>query len=273
MSRYSQLYIERGTKKPDSPRARRRLAAWLDGVDYPFWPPIYHALMRELGASKTLPDSGPRLHKSSIDQFLEQSEVADFLDGITIIFLVLNQPQSDFRATEWRTFARRVFQEEHLGYTIDDGCIVHPFIDPEFQANRSAALEALNDPRFGEARTDFDAAFRQLRDGEGKAAIRSMSPAVETAAKVLCPGAMARLMPNEVDRYFLPKLRQVYAGNEPAIDAGTQLLHGMKDWITAAQPYRHGQDVEEPAEPPVEFVVAFLSVGAVYLRWLIELYA
>jgi hypothetical protein len=46
----------------------------------------------------------------------------------------------------------------------------------------------------------------------------------------------------------------------------------MKDWITGAQPYRHGQEVEEPAEPPVELVVAFLSAGAVYLRWLIELY-
>jgi hypothetical protein len=66
---------------------------------------------------------------------------------------------------------------------------------------------------------------------------------------------------------------KVYAGNQPSIDAGTQLLQGMKDWITAAQPYRHGQEVEEPTEPPIEFVVAFLSAGAVYMRWLVELYA
>jgi hypothetical protein len=138
--------------------------------------------------------------------------------------------------------------------------------------NLRSTLEALNNPRFGEARRDFEAAFRHLRDGEGKAAIRSMFPAVETAAKILCPGAMSRLMPNEVDQHFVPRLRRVYAGNQPAIDAGTQLLRGMKDWITGAQPYRHGQEVEEPAEPPVELVVAFLSAGAVYLRWLIELY-
>jgi hypothetical protein len=99
-----------------------------------------------------------------------------------------------------------------------------------------------------------------------------MFPAMETAAKVLCPGAMARLMPNEVDRHFLPKLRQVYAGNQPAIDAGKQLLNGLKDWIIASQLCRHGQEVEEPADPPIEFVVAFLSGGAVYLRWLVELY-
>jgi hypothetical protein len=71
---------------------------------------------------------------------------------------------------------------------------------------------------------------------------------------------------------MLTKLRQVYANNQPAIDAGTQLLNGIKDWINAAQPYRHGQEVKEPAEPPIEFVVAFLSSGAAYLRWLVELY-
>jgi hypothetical protein len=62
-----------------------------------------------------------------------------------------------------------------------------------------------------------------------------------------------------------------YAGNQPAIDASKQLLAGMKAWINAAQPYRHGQEQQEPAEPPIDFVIAHLSAGATYLRWMIEL--
>jgi hypothetical protein len=45
----------------------------------------------------------------------------------------------------------------------------------------------------------------------------------------------------------------------------------MKDWINAAQLYRHGQEQQEPAEPPMDLVIAHLSVGASYLRWMIQL--
>src|SRR5205085_2661377 len=66
-------------------------------------------------------------------------------------------------------------------------------------------------------------------------------------------------------------LRERYAGNQAAIDAGAQLLEGMKAWIIASQPYRHGQEQEEPTDPPSDFVIAYLSSGATYLRWLVEL--
>jgi hypothetical protein len=118
-------------------------------------------------------------------------------------------------------------------------------------------------PPFGDA--------RHLRNGEGKQAVRMMFPAVETAAKVLHPGALARLMPNEVDKYLLPRLEAKYAGNQPAMDAGRALLKAFKEWIIAAQPYRHGQEVTEPAEPPQDFVVAHMSSGAAFLRWMIDL--
>jgi hypothetical protein len=45
----------------------------------------------------------------------------------------------------------------------------------------------------------------------------------------------------------------------------------MEEWINAAQLYRHGQEQQEPAEPPMDFVIAHLSAGATYLRWMIEL--
>lgn len=189
----------------------------------------------------------------------------DVLDSVTEI-AKLFQPSQD-----WLSAANRIFKEENLAYRVGDDGIVHPFVDAEFEINRACALEALNDPRFGEAREDFESAYRHLRDGNGKEALRMMFPAVEVAAKVLFPSKFAGLAANEVDRHIRLVLDRRYAGNRPAVDAGRLLLGGMKSWINASHLYRHGPEQEEPAEPPTDFVVAHLSAGATYLRWMIEL--
>jgi hypothetical protein len=265
MARYSQLYIERGKRTADSPRARRRLASWFIGT-YPHSGLELRRILRiELGYEFVGTNQ-----ITDIRDFFETSVVNDFLDSITLSYGVLER-HTTTGADDWRIFAERVFREENCSYRIDASCVVHPFIDCEFAVNQSAALEALNEAGFGEARKDFEEAFRHLRNGEGKAALRMMFPAVETTAKVLFPGALSRLMPNEVGKHILPCLRERYAGNQPAIDAGTQLLEGMKAWIVASQPYRHGQEQEGPIEPPKDFVIAHLSAGATYLRWMIEL--
>jgi hypothetical protein len=203
--------------------------------------------------------------------FYDAAEIRDVLDSITTIRSVLIRRRRYEVKDVWVNGAACILDEEHLAYKVGDDGIVHPFIDAEFEANLASAIEALGQPRFQEARSDFETAFRHLRDGEGKQALRMMFPAVETAAKVLFPGAFSRFMSNEVDRHLKPLVLMRYAGNEPAINAGRLLLDGMKDWINAAQLYRHGQEQQEPAEPPPDFVVAHLSAGATYLRWLIEL--
>src|SRR6202035_2457671 len=114
-----------------------------------------------------------------------------------------------------------------IARSIDEDAIVHPYVDAEFEINQTSALEALRDIRFGEARTDFEAAYGHLRDGKGKEALRTMFPAVEVAAKVLFPGAFSRLTPIEVEKHIKPKIEQQYGGNEPAIAAGRQLLDGF----------------------------------------------
>lgn len=202
--------------------------------------------------------------------FFEQAELRDVLDTVTLVFNILKDDRSADE-NQWISHVRRVISEENLAYVVDDAGIVRPFIDVEFEANRSAALGALTGERFGEARQDFEAAYKHLRNGEGKQAIRMIFPSLEVAAKVLHPGAFARLMPNEVDRFLLPRLKAKYEGNAPALEAGQRLLEAFKDWIIASQTYRHGQEVREPADPPQDFVVAHLSTGAAFLRWMIEL--
>ena len=100
-----------------------------------------------------------------------------------------------------------------------------------------------------------------------------MFPAVEVAAKVLNPGTLKRLDVNEVQRYIGPRLDAKYAGNDPALSAGRQMLEAFKKWITASHFYRHGQEIEDPAEPPEDLVVVHMSAGATFLRWMVELYS
>ena len=265
MSRYGQLYVDRGKPKTDSDCFRKCLATYLAALG----PGRTHLgdelqmLRLKLGI-----DIGASGGVSLAELFLN-AELRDVLDSITLLHS-RDRPEAHVFGTRWLALVAEVFAEEHMAYRLDDRGGVHPFVDAEFQANQTAALEALSQTRFGEARTDFETAFRHLRSGEGKSAIRSMFPAVEVAAKVLFPGALSRLMPNDLDKLIKPRIQARYIGNEPAIDAALQLLGGFRQWIIASQPYRHGQEVQEPVEPPHDFLVAHLSTGAAFLRWMIE---
>lgn len=271
MSRYSQLYIKRGVRSSDSERARRRLRAVFDRLT-PGASDVCDRIAREIVEFQgyDFPSYAASEHYD-FEDFFDSAETRDVLDAITTIFNVFVDEYLPEIPREWICVVGMIFEEENLAYRIDDEGVVHPFVDEEFEVNRATALKALSEPRFGEARTEFEAAYRHLRNGSGKEALRMMFPAVEVVAKVLFPGSLSRLMPNEVDSHLRPRLEQGYAGNKPAIAAGRLLLEGMKDWIKAAQLYRHGQEQHEPAEPPEDFVVAHLSAGATYLRWMIEL--
>ena len=268
MSRYSQLYIERGLRTSDSERARRRLNAILNKLGYAALQPIGLKIVEVQGCYVPT-DTRGFYH---LDRFFKEAEGRDVLDAVTTIFSVFSEMYQPHIPEMWISAVERILEEEHLAYRVDpQSGVVHLFVDIEFEVNRASALEALGDPRFGDARTDFEAAFRHLRDGNGKEALRMMFPAVEVAAKVLFPGKFASLAANEVDKYIRPVLDRRYAGNQPAIDAGRLLLGGMKNWINAAHPYRHGPEQQEPADPPTDFVIAHLSAGATYLRWIIKL--
>ncbi len=279
VSRYSLLYIDRGRPASDSDRARTRRYT----IFKMLIPRHYHMQLAEIIASelgvevKSFSSAGSRKYR--FDTYFENCEMRDLLDTITFIYdlaknddIIYDETYERNLACElWHAEVTRILEEENLAYRLDDDAVVCPYIDAEFEANRASAIDALGQSKFREARADFEAAFRHLRNGEGKQALRMMFPAVETAAKVLFPGAFPRFMPNEVERHLKPRISYRYDRNEPAIKAAGLLLDGLKDWINAAQLYRHGQEQEELAGPPVDFVVAHLSAGATYLRWMIEL--
>jgi len=269
MPRYSQRYITRGARVQDSQRARLRLGAvyleLIGGLQ------VDHSLstfiIGEQGCD--IPYSGGV--QPNFVRFFRTAEQRDVWDAITSIATFLHQNGYQPLLPRWRGRVTTILEEEHLNYRLGADWVVRPFIDGEFEANTAAALDALSQQRFSQARADFEAALRHLRDTRGLEALRMMFPSVETASKVLFPNAFATLGPPQVERYVRLGMEARYAGNEPAINAGRRLLEGFKEWINAAQQYRHGQAQEDAVEPPIDLVVAHLSAGATYLRWMIEL--
>ena len=266
VSRYSLLYMNRGKRQPDSKRLRVRLAVNAEELIGPLGSTYATEFGRYIGLRL-----GVRVSVGDLSGFFQQSEVQDVLDSITLAYEWLMASGSNEEAADWLTAAREAVEEEHLQYRVDDRGVVRPYVDQEMEDNRASALLSLSTPRFGEARSDFEAAFRHLRSGEGKQAIRMMFPAVEVAAKVLFPGRFSAFGPTDVDRSVKPLVERKYAGNVPAVEAGKRLLESFKDWIIASHQYRHGPEMEAAAEPPQELVVAHLSAGSTFLRWMIEI--
>ena len=267
MPRYSQLYIPKLALNADSDQARLRMAVTFDSLvgDNPSF---RRAVKRLIGRGLGLPVPAVA-PGDGLDEHFSQCKREHLLDTVTLVAEAWHIKLTPARVA-WITEVDQIFREENLAYRVGEDGIVRPHIDEEFDANQSSALRALDEERFAEARDDFEKAFQHLRNGEGKQALRMMFPAVEVAAKVLFPGKFSRLMPNELDSTLRPLLDARYADNEPARDASRQLLEAFKKWINSSQLYRHGQEVQASAEPPQELVVLHLSLGASFLRWMIE---
>jgi hypothetical protein len=269
--RFSQVYLERGLAGRDSSRFRERLAA-------------YHSesLSKEIGnhavASTIRRELGVKvtgIYDYDFDKFWRECTVRDLLDSITIVWnLARNRRHTSGElADRWLHFVRRALAEENLGYRVDDQGGVHYFVDEEFERNRVATLSVLGAAKYRAVLDAFESAHRHLDSDppDTKASVRSAFEAMEILAKLIAGGRIARLGPPEVEQVLKPLARAAYGSDAVASDAANQLLNGLSDWINAAQPYRHGQAVQEPTAPPIELAVSMLSMGATYLRWLIEL--
>jgi hypothetical protein len=147
---------------------------------------------------------------TGLEEFFRACLTTDMLDAVAIILDLLRRNNEGVVAALWQQWVSTIFEEENLSYKIDQSGLVQPFIDAEFETNRASALESLNEPRFAEARRDFDDAYRHLRNKEGKQALRMMFPSVETAAKVLFPGAFANLGPSEIERNIAPRMSPLH---------------------------------------------------------------
>jgi hypothetical protein len=198
-------------------------------------------------------------------------QLRDFLDFITIVDGFINDEELK---EEWASFVSKVFNEEGLGYRIDEHSVVHYRIDEALEYERAAALQHLGESRFASVRQEFESAYHRLRAGHAdtKAAVKDMAECLEIAFKVVFDDrSISSLGPSEVNKYLIPALADLYEGNQRAKDASRQIAEGFGKWTIAVQLYRHGQKEHEAAPPPLEFAVALLSSGTTFLRLLLDL--
>ena len=179
------------------------------------------------------------------------------------------------QANEFIDFVRTALQDEHLAYEVDDGGGVHPLIDAEFQANKSAAIAALAGSRYENVGAMLKSAFDSftVADPNTKDAVRDVFDAAESLFKLIIAPRSTDLTASSVKTALLPMLEQHYKaahGDAATISAALRVCNSFGKWADACHPYRHGQGSEAPVAPPIELAVVLVSQGASFIRWLAD---
>ena len=267
--RFSHVYVARGTPTRDSQRFRHRLGAFYYGSLRDYRSTFASSISRELGVD--VPQVGMTW---SIDRFFMEAELRDVLDAITLIWRELTRARQRQLASQWREFVERTLEEENLGYRVDERAGVHYFVDEEFERNRVATIERLASSRYAAVLSEFESAHQKLDEhpADTKGAVRAAFEAVEILSKLMVgENRMQRLTTHEINNHIKPIVEAAYEDETVALTAAKRFLDELIGWVSSIHEYRHGQEVQEPAPPPLGLAVAMVSSGATYLRWLAEL--
>lgn len=203
--------------------------------------------------------------------FFQECELRDLLDMVSYVAQTGLVTNTAYRgaAKQWIDDVRTIFREENVRYRVDDFGVVHFSVDGEFEHNVSSALSALTASRYTAARMHFDAGQRALDNvpPQTREAIRQTYEAIETVFRLMFP-EVARLNVGDVEKKLSPLVLEAVDGTERDCIKG--VIAAFKDWIVGAQGYRHGKGTENLDNPSISTAVLIVSVGAAFLRWLVE---
>jgi hypothetical protein len=104
---------------------------------------------------------------------------------------------------------------------------------------------------------------------DGKTGIRNVFEAAEGLFRLMFTKA-PRLTNDQVAQ-LEPIIQKRYSGDGTAAGAASKLTASFKDWIEACHFYRHEPGKPEIHQPPIELAIHLISVGAAFIRLLIEL--
>lgn len=261
---FTRLYLERGPPTQDSVAFRNRLVGYLENRHSDSFRLIASLAKRELGL--IVPSwAGTMGTYYDLPKFFETESIPNVLSVVTLIYRILTGTFAD----EWCEFVARSMREENLGYSMDSHGGVHFLVDEEFERNRISALRAADGARYNGVRKAFAEAHSHLdsQPPDTKASVRSMFEALEILARLMEPGSQ------RLNRQLVLDKLKVSATwlNADAIEvkALEKVFDGFADWVDAMHMYRHGQAVQEPVAPSIEFAVYALSSGAAMLRLLL----
>jgi len=265
--RFSLVYLARGTPAKDSQRFRNRLSAYFwENLQKDHNDRIKTAMQREAGIAV------PYINNwgFSVADVFKKGDLRDVLDSITIVHQVLMTVGWKVPASHWRTFVERALREENVGYTVDQDCGVHYFVDQEFEHNRAATLSVLDSPRYGAVRAAFEDSYRHLDNDprDTKAAVRSIFESLEILTKQMVE--TKNLNRWIVENTLKEKCLSLVKEGPIALAVTDGLFSSIADWVDALHNYRHGQATEEPISPTDELAIHIISSGSAHIRWLAQ---
>lgn len=269
--RFSLVYLNAGQPVADSERMRRRLMSLFDKVVHVNdRGEVGKRLEYELGISVTY--AGDYGFVLLTEKLFLRSELRDILDMIGIVWGFLSRKADKRPADHWLSETRRIFQEENLGYYLDDHCAARHRVDDEFHLARAATIAVLGKSRYSAVLSYFDSAHGALDEMPPKyrEAARYAFDSVEALFKLLCPRAV-RLGGSELRQHLEPLIQKRYSGDPTAQSVAAKMISGFVDWIDGVHNYRHVQGEEATVEVPPELAVYILSTTAAQLRWLVDL--
>ena len=267
--RFSILYLQPGDLVSDSSRARHRIGALLGALlNEAIFNGHGAGLAAHLGRNLGVALPGTGASASHWHRFIRECPVTDLLDAITMVYRYLFWHLSESVANWWRDAVRQIFNEENLGYEIDDAGGVHPRVDREFQRNAVSAIAGLQAERYRKVRelVDLSSANLCADPPNYKQAWRATLSAVEVLFGQMFQ--YGRLTTDEIERRLKPLVDRAYADDPAAQKAAQRMLVGFKEWVEASQKYRHQPGAVEPPHPPADIAVLSISYGASMLRWL-----
>jgi hypothetical protein len=265
--KFSQVYLDMGAPVNDSPRVRNRVSAFYWEILTDDSIKLVSLIHKETGAKV------PFLTSSySLSSFFERCETRDFLDSITIIYKYFIENKKPYKAKQWYKFISRIFKEENLGYRLDDQGGVHFYIDEEFERARASVISGLsNHPAVNDSFSKAYA-FLDATPPDTSSAVKSIFEALEILYKhIVKAEGKDRLNSHGVQKKIKQLFQEFHKSNPIEVTATDHLMDSFCDWIEAGHMYRHGQKVDEPAPPSLDFAVLYVSQGASYLRALLKL--
>ncbi len=264
--RFSQLYLDKGRPVNDNERMRNRISAYYVQNLYKFNDEIAALIKTKTGA--VVPCN------IGVQEFFMKNQIRDVLDSITLIYKYCAENNNLLVANEWKNFVSNVFEEENVGYRLDEKCGVHFFIDEEFERNKSAVIACLsesNQPAVLEAFKKSYSFLDQIAP-DTASSIRLIFEATEILYKhIVNAEGNDRLNSSGVKNKLKPLLLATIKDNSVAQTACGHMLDSLSGWIEAGHMYRHGQKNKEPLSPPLDFAVLYISQGAAYIRYLLPL--
>lgn len=208
---------------------------------------------------------------------IESWSLDDVLNVVTVLIEYLPQITSDqrrvagFRAELVQQF-NRIFEQENVSYRVDSQGGVHFLHDEELIRSAQATIAGLGAPRYANSLDRFESAMKAISSTtpDGKTGIRNVFESAEGLFRVIVPNA-PRLTADQL-ALLDPILQKRYAGDRTAAGAAAKLLASFKDWTESCHFYRHEPGKpDEIAQPPLELSIHLMSVGAAFIRLLIEI--